>query len=414
MLKTLLKNLPDSTVEKIFKSQFKVPNSALDPNFTIKIANTQEELEAAYELLHDCYVTQKLMEPHPSGLRCTLYSLLPETSTLIVKYLDKTVGTVTLIKDSRIGLPSDEKYQAENDELRAQGRRLIEVSSLAVSKDFRDTGHSVSLLLMKYLYHHALLMGGTNLVITVHPRAKCFYSALLQFKKNGEVVQYNYVNGALAIYMHMPLNSTDHWTSLASSFKSNDFKKNMVLWLINYTDQRFKFPRLKSGQILSPVLTPNLMEYFFVKKTNLLKELPPEKRQIFFEILVHYFGESEIERFKEHYTSFELREYRTAVQISAGLEVNSEFHIVNIFDLSTNGAFIETSLDPNFKIKKGDSVTLRFRIGKKSFHLKADIMWLKNYKDSNGPIGFGIKFQESQSQIKAELSQFDNFQINAA
>lgn len=414
MMKAILKRLSPELLEKIVKSQFKVPDLAFDPNFKVKIASTKDELEDAYKLLHDCYVNQGLMKPHPSGLRCTLYTFLPETVTIVVKYKEKTVGTVTLIKDSRLGLPTDEKYQKENDKLRAQGCRLIEVSSLAVSKEFRSTGHVVQLLLIKYLYHYSLIMGGTSLVISVHPRAKSFYRALLEFEQFGNVVQYDYVNGALAIYMRCLITSTESWARLASSFKSGDYKRNMAMWLINYMDDRFIFPKLHRGQVLSPVLSPDLMEYFFVKKTSLLKELSIEKRRVFFEILIHFFGESEISRFKEFYSSIGIKEYRMAVDLTAGLEVNNQFYIVNIFDLSTNGAFIEASHDPHFRIKKGDKVIIRFKIGRQSFHIESMVMWMKTVKDINGPIGFGLKFCESYPEIKHELQTFDDLEIAEA
>ena len=47
-----------------------------ESGFQIKIANTKEELEKAYSLLHDCYVGINLMYPDKSGLRCNFYSFL--------------------------------------------------------------------------------------------------------------------------------------------------------------------------------------------------------------------------------------------------------------------------------------------------------------------------------------------------
>ena len=47
----------------------------------LKIAHTQDELEACFSLLHDAYVASGFMRPHPSGLRVTPYHALPTTTT---------------------------------------------------------------------------------------------------------------------------------------------------------------------------------------------------------------------------------------------------------------------------------------------------------------------------------------------
>ena len=407
MFKKILSKLPKSLIHRMTRSQFKVPDLALDPNFTIKIAQTREELESAYSLLHDCYVAQRLMAPEESNLRCTLFSFLPETITIVAKYKDETVGTVSLINDSAMGLPSDEKYLKENNTLRAQGKFLVEVSSLAVDKKFRSTGHAVSLLLMKFLYNHVPKMGGTDLVITVHPRAQDFYESLLQFKRVGDIIQYGYVNGALAVYMCSPIINSHHLIHWSSTFKTDDFRKNMVLWLFNHEDSRFIYPQMSLGQVASPVLTADLMEYFFVKKTNCLENLVSEKREIFFQILVHYFGQEMVGRFSKFYANGPIKEFRTRVSLSGSLEVNNQFFIVTISDVSASGAFINCSQDPHFMIQKGDEIQLRFKVGLKSFHVKSQVRWIKTY-DALKPSGFGVQFEEKLIELKDELRNMEH------
>src|SRR6185437_15901629 len=59
----------------------------------LRLARTQEELTAAFTLLHDCYVRSGFMHPQPSGMRVTKYHALPATSTLIALWDDEVVGT---------------------------------------------------------------------------------------------------------------------------------------------------------------------------------------------------------------------------------------------------------------------------------------------------------------------------------
>ncbi|MCB0350866.1 MAG: hypothetical protein KDD38_06765, partial [Bdellovibrionales bacterium] len=51
----------------------------LSSDYTFKIAETKEELEQAFRILHDAYVEMKFMNPDPSGLRVTLYHAIPHT-----------------------------------------------------------------------------------------------------------------------------------------------------------------------------------------------------------------------------------------------------------------------------------------------------------------------------------------------
>ena len=53
-----------------------------DSRLVLKIAETREELEGCFILLHDAYVSSGFMQPHPSGMRVTIYHALPTTTTL--------------------------------------------------------------------------------------------------------------------------------------------------------------------------------------------------------------------------------------------------------------------------------------------------------------------------------------------
>ena len=46
------------------------------------------------------------MTPDPSGLRVTIYHALPTTTTLCAKYDGQVVGTITLIRESVLGVPA--------------------------------------------------------------------------------------------------------------------------------------------------------------------------------------------------------------------------------------------------------------------------------------------------------------------
>lgn len=147
-------------------------------NLTLKLAETQEELEACFRLLHDAYVASNLMQPHPSGLRATLYHALPTTSTLLAKYDDQVVGTVSLIRQSRLGFPMQKIFQI--DAIERAGGNIAEVSALAVARRFQAKGGVVLFPLLKFMYEYATRYFDTrHLVIAVNPRHIDFYESIL-------------------------------------------------------------------------------------------------------------------------------------------------------------------------------------------------------------------------------------------
>jgi len=95
------------------------------------------------------------------------------------------VGTMGVRLDSGDGLPADDLYQAEIDQLRASGHRLTEFTRLAVDEA------AVSMEVLAALFHTAVLYahrvrGCSHVVIEVNPRHVAFYRRVLFFKRVGE------------------------------------------------------------------------------------------------------------------------------------------------------------------------------------------------------------------------------------
>ena len=78
----LMLQLPTFIKTPLLRSVVEFPQD-ISPTLRFKVAETKSELEQAFKLLHDGYVNEQLMTPHPSGLRVTKYHSLPSTTTLI-------------------------------------------------------------------------------------------------------------------------------------------------------------------------------------------------------------------------------------------------------------------------------------------------------------------------------------------
>ena len=70
----------------------------------LKVAETREELEACFTILHDAYVASGFMKPDPSGMRVTIYHALPTTTTLCAKWEGRVVGTISMIREGVFGV----------------------------------------------------------------------------------------------------------------------------------------------------------------------------------------------------------------------------------------------------------------------------------------------------------------------
>jgi GNAT superfamily N-acetyltransferase len=153
-----------------------------DPRLVLKIAETKEELEACFSLLHDAYVGAGFMKPDPSGMRVTIYHALPTTTTLCAKYDDEVVGTLSLIRESVFGFPLQAIFDLRG--VRSRGGKIAEVSALAVHPKFRKTGGAILFPLMKFMYQYCTTFFDTrHLVIAVNPNRIEMYESLLFFQR---------------------------------------------------------------------------------------------------------------------------------------------------------------------------------------------------------------------------------------
>jgi len=194
-----------------------------------RIAQTTEELLAASQLVYREYVKRGYASPNASALKLSLYQALPHTATFIARHRNAgVIGTVTLIEDSPLGLPMDESYKAEVDELRRRGLRTAEATLLALNSDLFGRGvftlfHSKKLMLTLRLFRvlFEYLRSSTSvdeLVACFNPKHKIFYD-FLQLKPLGELKTYPGANGNPAIACHLNIPNTELQAKAAAPYR---------------------------------------------------------------------------------------------------------------------------------------------------------------------------------------------------
>lgn len=112
-------------------------------------------------------------------------------------------GTLTLGLDSEEGLLADALYEEKINVFRTAGRKVCELSKLAVDPQFGSKEVFASLFHLAYIYahdfHHA-----TDAFIEVNPRHASFYQRRLGFRQLGELRICPRVN-APAVLLHLEL-----------------------------------------------------------------------------------------------------------------------------------------------------------------------------------------------------------------
>ena len=243
----------------------------------LKIADTKEELEACFRLLHDAYVTSGFQKPDPSGMRATIYHALPTTTTLCAKYEGEVVGTMSLIRESAFGFPMQSVFDLR--EVRAKGGKIAEVSALAVHPKYRRTGGAILFPLMKFMYEYCTTFFDTrHLVIAVNPNRIEMYESLLFFQRLSEtkIDNYDFVNGAPAVGASLDLQVAPEM--FKQIYGRRKQKKNLHSYFTEITLPNIVVPNRRYFTTNDPVMTPDLLDHFFNQKTKVFEHLDDRKK----------------------------------------------------------------------------------------------------------------------------------------
>ena len=175
------------------------------PEFSIKIANTLEEREAAFKLGYKIYLEKGYINENPNEWLIRNFDLSSDTVILTVCDKEKNIAaTATLVFDGSSKLPAEKVYGEELKSLKNSGLKTAELCRLAVSYEYRYS-KEVLVLLFNYaaIYiHHVKRYDG--LAIEVTPRHKNYYKALLNFDELGAAKPCPQVQNTVGVLLYLP------------------------------------------------------------------------------------------------------------------------------------------------------------------------------------------------------------------
>ena len=252
----------------------------------LKIADTQDELEACFRILHDAYVAAGFMQPDPSGLRVTIYHALPTTTTLCAKWDGQVVGTISIIREGVFGFPLQSVFNL--GQVRSKTGKIAEISALAIDRRFRATGGRVLFPLMKFMYGYCRQYFDTrHIVIAVNPNKIEMYESLLFFERlQARVVDnYDFANGAPAVGATLDLLHAPEVFRQAYGHKRA--RKNLFRYFVETRLANIRVPSRRFFTTNDPVLTPAMMDHFFNRRTQVFQSLNDRQRLLLQSIYDH-------------------------------------------------------------------------------------------------------------------------------
>lgn len=206
----VLRAIRDDVERGTAKWEF-APEGREDAGYRVLVASDRATRERAYALAQRMYRGCGYTDAEGERLCVSPFDADPQTMTLLIEDMaGQDVATVTLTFDSAAGLPSDEIYHPELDVLRAQGRRLVEVTRLAMEESHAQS-KTLLVCLFNFIYVYAeRVRGFTDFVVEVNPRHVPFYRRLLLFETIGPERPCPRVQGAPAVLLRLDLSIPEH------------------------------------------------------------------------------------------------------------------------------------------------------------------------------------------------------------
>jgi GNAT superfamily N-acetyltransferase len=283
--RTLRRALSMLPVETRFAMYRRLVNCCPQPSgdLVVKVAETADELQACFRILHDAYVGSGFMQPHPSGLRVTPWHALPTTTTICAKVAGEVVGTLSMVREGVFGLPLQSAFDLTA--VRARPGQVAEISALAVRKDYRRTGGAVLFPLMKFMYEYCTRYFDTrHLLIAVNPNRIEMYESLLLFERlSSRVVEnYAFANGAAAVGAWLDLDGAQQ--RFEAVYAGQPAHRDLHAYFVKTTLPQIQLPPRPYYTTNDPVMTPALLDEFFNRRTQAFDALGPRQRQLLHQV----------------------------------------------------------------------------------------------------------------------------------
>lgn len=163
---------------------------AAEAGVTIARAITASDLEAAYRLVHDVFAEKGYIDAMDGGIRLRPFEGVAEMTTFVARDGGRIVGVMSIVPDHPdFGLPSDKAFTDEIGALRDAGRRVCEITNLAVKGEYRRSSAFTDLT--RACFAQARAWHSDDIFIAISPGHAMFFEGVLQFDACGDQRSYS-------------------------------------------------------------------------------------------------------------------------------------------------------------------------------------------------------------------------------
>lgn len=187
-------------------------------------------------------------------------------ATFVAKAEGRVVAVMSIVPDSQeFGLPSDKAFGAELDSLRAQSRRVCEITNLAVDPSYRNG--SIFLELTRVILAHGLTMGYTDGFVSISEEHGSFFQTVLGFEPFGD--RRNYGGDTVDYVIGMRLDGTTFEQRLKEVDQDMGYDSFLQNWFYTHNPY-FDVTDLWHQQAMAEFLKPETLFDLFVKESSFL------------------------------------------------------------------------------------------------------------------------------------------------
>jgi hypothetical protein len=165
---------------------------------TFYVAQTADQVIDAWHLLYHAYLQAGFIKPSPARIHTVPQAIGRHTAVVLGSISGVTVSTISAIGDSSLGLPLDKEYPDELAELRANGRKLVEIGLFGDRRDITadgDRNFNAIFELMRYAVYFGYHSGATDMICGIPPRRARLYARAFGFQMIGQEKSYDAVEG---------------------------------------------------------------------------------------------------------------------------------------------------------------------------------------------------------------------------
>lgn len=160
-----------------------------DRPLRIELARTPHQVAAAWKLVYSMYREAELIDDNPYEIHTVSHALRPGTAVIVSYDGEDMVSTLTIMHDTGQGIPLDRVYKPRLDELRAQGRRLMEVGLFADRYQPALRSLAAIMEMMRYVFYSSCY-ALADIIVGCHPHHEPFYRRSFGFERIGPVSEH--------------------------------------------------------------------------------------------------------------------------------------------------------------------------------------------------------------------------------